>query len=159
MNKEVNKETNKETSKEDIEKRNCRLNTCVFFSTTKLAREFNKIAEEAFKKTGLSPSYAVLIYILNQTEKMHQKELGERMFLTPSTITRFLEKLDAKGLVTKTSEGKNVYVSSTVKGKALQAEIVAAWNELHTIYDGILSEEETRQFVNISNKLIDKLGQ
>ena len=97
--------------------------------------------------------------ILNQTEKMHQKELGERMFLTPSTITRFLEKLDAKGLVTKTSEGKNVYVSSTVKGKALQAEIVAAWNELHTIYDGILSEEETREFVNISNKLIDKLGQ
>ncbi len=138
---------------------NCRMNTCLFFSSTKLAREFNKIGEEAFKKLGLSPSHAMLIYVVNQTDAIQQKELGERLYLTPSTITRFIEKLEYKGLVIKRSEGKNVYVSTTEQGKALQVEIIEAWNKLHTLYEDILTDEETKQFISISNKLLKKLGE
>ncbi|GAB6110203.1 MarR family winged helix-turn-helix transcriptional regulator [Fusibacter bizertensis] len=146
--------------KEDCNNQNptCRLNTCLFFSSTKLAREFSKIGEEAFKHIGLSPSLAMLIYVLNLTDEIQQKELGERLYLTPSTITRFIEKLTYKGLVAKRSEGKNVFVSTTEQGKSLQGEIVLAWNTLHILYDGILTEEESKQFINISNKLLEKLG-
>ena len=138
---------------------NCRMNTCLFFSSTKLAREFNKIGEEAFKKLGLSPSHAMLIYVVNQTDEIQQKELGERLYLTPSTITRFIEKLEYKGLAVKRSEGKNVYVSTTEQGKALQVEIINAWNVLHALYEDILTDEETKQFISISNKLLKKLGE
>lgn len=138
---------------------NCRMNTCLYFSSTKLAREFNKIGEEAFKKLGLSPSHAMLIYVVNQTDAIQQKELGERLYLTPSTITRFIEKLEYKGLVIKRSEGKNVYVSTTEQGKALQVEIIEAWNKLHTLYEDILTDEETKQFISISNKLLKKLSE
>lgn len=137
----------------------CRLNTCLFFSSTKLAREFSKIGEETFKHIGLSPSHAMLIYVLNLTDEIQQKELGERLYLTPSTITRFIEKLEYKGLVTKRSEGKNVFVCSTAQGKELQDAIVAAWNSLYNLYEGILTEEESRQFIRITNKLLEKLGQ
>lgn len=129
------------------------------FSSTKLAREFNKIGEEAFKKLGLSPSHAMLIYVVNQNDEIQQKELGERLYLTPSTITRFIEKLEYKGLVIKRSEGKNVYVSTTEQGKALQTEIIESWNRLHILYEDILTDEETKQFISISNKLLKKLSE
>ncbi len=136
----------------------CMLNGCLFFSTTKLARAFGKIAEEAFKKTGLSPSHALLLYLVNQTGSIHQKEIGERLHLTPSTITRFVEKLESKRLVSKRTEGKNVYICTTEDGLALMEEIIKAWNVLEDGYKDILTEEESGQFIRISNKLLSKLG-
>ena len=135
----------------------CKLNGCLFFCSTKLARVFNKIAEEAFARTGLSPSHALILYIVNQYGTIHQKEIGEKLHLTPSTITRFVEKLEGKKLVSKSAEGKNVYIHTTQKGQQLQQEIILAWKQLHDWYGNILTEEEVRQFITISGKLLDKL--
>ncbi len=136
---------------------NCKLDSCLFFSTSKLAREFGKIAEEAFGKTGLSTSHALILYMVNQEGELHQKEIGEKLHLTPSTITRFIEKLVRKKLVAKRIEGKNVFICSTEEGQLLQDEIIRSWNRLHDAYKDILTEEEALQFITISSKLIEKL--
>ncbi len=146
---------NKEISTNDSE---CKLNSCLFFSTTKLAREMGKLAEEAFSKTGLSPSHAVLLYIINLHGEIQQKEVGELVHLTPSTITRLLNKLEQKGYVTKKAEGKNVCLQATSHGKAQQEEIIKAWNLLHQGYQNILTEEEISRFFEISKKLLDELA-
>jgi DNA-binding MarR family transcriptional regulator len=136
----------------------CRLNGCLFFSTTKLAREMGKLAEEAFRKTGLSPSHAVLLYIINLNGKIQQKEVGELVHLTPSTITRLLNKLEQKRFVKKKVEGKNVCLQATSLGRAQQGEIIEAWNMLHKGYQNILTEEEISRFFEISKKLLDELA-
>ena len=141
----------------DIDENDCRLNDCLFFSCAKLARVLGKTADDAFSKTGLSPSHALLLYIVNQNGEIHQKEIGERLHLTPSTITRFVEKLEGKRLVSRKTNGKNVYICTTEKGLLLQSEIIIAWNDLHTVYEDILTEDETRQFIEISRKLLEKL--
>ena len=138
-------------------KQNCKIDGCLFFSTTKLARELNKLAEDAFSKTGLSPSHAVLLYMINLKGKIQQKDVGEQLHLTPSTITRLIDKLERKGYVEKQSEGKNVCLLSTPKGEAQQDEIVGAWNLLHNGYQNILTEEEMLHFLEISGKLLEKL--
>lgn len=139
------------------EEQACSLNGCLFFTTVKLSRVFGKIAEEAFSKTGLSPSHALLLYLVNQKEEILQKELGETLHLTPSTITRLIEKLERKSLVTKRCEGKSVILSTTPQGLALQKNIMESWNSLHEQYHGILTEEETAQFLTLSKKLLGKL--
>lgn len=141
----------------DKSNQKCQLNDCLFFSTTKLARIFNKIADEAFSITGLSPSHALLLYIVNQNGSIQQKEIGERMHLTPSTITRFIDKLERKNYVSRKTEGKNAFICTTEDGLALQQEIIKAWNNLHNMYNNILTEEETTQFISISAKLLNKL--
>lgn len=141
----------------DKDGQECRLNSCLFFSSAKLARIFGKVADEAFSKTGLSPSHALLLYIVNQRNDIHQKELGELLHLTPSTITRFIEKLERKGLVFRKTSGKNVYICTTEMGLLMQPEIIKAWNNLHAMYEDILTEDETRQFIEISSKLLIKL--
>lgn len=137
---------------------NCKLDGCLFFSTTKLARELSKLADDAFSKTGLSPSHAVLLYVINLKGNIQQKDIGEMLHLTPSTITRLIDKLDRKGYVEKRLEGKNVCLLATPEGQAQQAEIIDAWNLLHKGYQNILTEEEMLQFLKINEKLIEKLA-
>lgn len=137
----------------------CSLNSCLFFSTSKLAREFGKIAEEAFAKTGLSPSHALLLYLVNTKKESQQKELGETLHLTPSTITRLIEKLERRRLVEKQSVGKQVYLKPTPEGLAMHDEIMIAWDKLHEKYSNILTEDETAQFLKLSGKLLEQLNQ
>ncbi len=145
------------SEKVNIGRQNCQLDGCLFFSTTKLARELNKLAGDAFSKTGLSPSHAVLLYVINLKDKIQQKDVGELLHLTPSTITRLIDKLERKGYVEKQAEGKNVCLLSTSEGQAQQGEIVAAWNLLHSGYQDILTEEEMLHFLEMSGKLLEKL--
>lgn len=135
----------------------CQLNSCLFFTTTKLARELGRMADEAFSKTGLSPSHTMVLYLINHRGGIQQKELGETLHLTPSTITRLLEKLERKELVSKTTKGKNAYLCTTQKGLSLQEEIITSWNRLRGGYNEILTEEETARFIEISSKLLKEL--
>ncbi|WP_185967598.1 MarR family transcriptional regulator [Clostridium sp. HBUAS56010] len=135
----------------------CKLNTCLFFSTAKLSRVFGRIAEEAFLKTGLSPSHAILLYLVNNKGSMKQKDLGEALHLTPSTITRLIEKLEHKHLIMKQQKGKQVSLTTTKEGLALQDQIVESWNQLNRTYESVLTEEETTQFIEISKKLLNHL--
>ncbi|MDW2797120.1 MarR family winged helix-turn-helix transcriptional regulator [Clostridium boliviensis] len=139
------------------EEQTCSLNSCLFFTTVKLSRVFGKVAENAFSKTGLSPSHSLLLSLVNQKEEILQKELGETLFLTPSTITRLIEKLERKKLVSKRCEGKSVILSTTPEGLALQTTIMESWESLHREYQGILTQEETVLFLNLSKKLLGKL--
>jgi len=133
------------------------LNSCLFFSAGKLARVIGKTAEDAFSITGLSPSHAFLLHIVNQNNGIHQKKIGEMLHMTPSTITRFVEKLENKGLVTRKADGKNVHLFTTEKGTKLQPVIIAAWHSLHDSYSQILTPVESEQFIITVNKLIMKL--
>lgn len=135
----------------------CMLNGCLFFTSAKLARELGKMADEAFSKTGLSPSHAMLLYIVNLKGGIPQKEIGEMLHLTPSTITRLLERLERKGLIAKQAEGKNVYLNTTPEGLTIQNDILTAWNQLQEKYKDVLTEDETLKFIEISNKLLESL--
>jgi len=140
-----------------IDNTDTQLNDCLFFSSCKLARVLGKTAEEDFKITGLSPSHAFLLHIVNISNGIQQKQIGELLHMTPSTITRFIEKLENKGLVSRKSEGKNVYIFKTEKGLLLQPEIDKAWAHVHEIFADILTIEEREQFISTANKIITKL--
>ena len=140
-----------------IDNTDTQLNDCLFFSSCKLARVLGKTAEEEFKVTGLSPSHAFLLHLVNKSSGLQQKQIGEALHMTPSTITRFIEKLENKGLVSRKSEGKNVYIFKTEKGLLLQPAIDNAWAYVHAIYSDILTLEESEQFISTANKIIAKL--
>ncbi|MBN7774208.1 MarR family winged helix-turn-helix transcriptional regulator [Clostridium aminobutyricum] len=142
---------------DEMKECDCKLDGCLFFSTAKLARVFGKIADDAFSKTGLSPSHALLLYLVNQEGGIPQKEIGELLHLMPSTITRFVEKLEQKKLVRKRNQGKNVYLCTTEKGLSMQDEIIKAWNNLNKKYKNILTEAETLQYILLSNKLLSEI--
>jgi MarR family transcriptional regulator, organic hydroperoxide resistance regulator len=117
----------------------------------------NKITEEEFRFTGLTPTYAFLLMTINEKQGITQKELGKIMHIAPSTTTRFIEKLLVKNLVYSEQRGRLSMIFSTDKGKALQKDIEKAWENLHKHYTNILGLEEgddlTRHLYDVSEKL------
>jgi len=118
------------------------LHECLFFTANRLSRAITRMAEEEFAATGLTPMYGYLLRLVIGTPGITQKELSEKLYVAPSTLTRFVDKLEMKRLVERKVQGKTVLVYPTDKGKALEETIKQASRSLHDRYDEILGKEE-----------------
>jgi MarR family transcriptional regulator, organic hydroperoxide resistance regulator len=118
------------------------LQNCLFFTANRLSRAITKIAEEEFAPTGLTPMYGYLIRLVNGTPGITQKEVAEKLSVAPSTLTRFVDKLEAKHLVERKVSGKTVLVYPTPKGLELEGTIRQASANLKRRYTEILGEQE-----------------
>ncbi len=114
---------------------------CLYFTANALARTLTKMAEEEFSITGLSPSYAFVLKAVNRTPGIQPKTLSQEMMLTPSTITRFVDKLEAKGYLTRKSEGRTSLLFPTQKSLDLAETIQVAWSNLYNRYSAMMGEE------------------
>jgi DNA-binding MarR family transcriptional regulator len=130
---------------------------CLYFSSSALARKIEKLANESWKKVGLSPSHAYLLMLVIEKPGIQPTELVHQLLLTPSTITRLIEKLEEKKLVVRTTEGKLTNVYPSPKAKSLLPELKECLNHFYQNYIAILGKEESARMVNSINKLVDKL--
>jgi len=136
------------------------LHNCLYFSANALARNVGKMADEAFRETGLSPSYAFMVMLVNEQPGITLKELTEHLHLAPSTLTRFTDKLVYKGIVERDHEGKTVRIYPTKKGKSLEKPIAAAWKRLYQNYSAVLGEQAGKDLtktIYTSNQKLEDL--
>jgi DNA-binding MarR family transcriptional regulator len=103
-----------------------------------------RIAEEKFAVTGLSPSHAFLIMTINDKPGIQPKEISEMMQLTPSTITRLVDKMEQKGLLERKLIGKYSEIHPTQAGIELNQGIKTAWMSLYEQYTSCLGNEESK---------------
>lgn len=137
------------------------LHNCLYFTANSLARNIGKMADTAFKDTGLSPSHAFMMMLINDQPGMTLKELGEHLHLAPSTLSRFADKLVYKGYIERDQEGKSVRIYPTTDGKALAKPIEAAWKTLFEDYSAILGKDEgieLTKVIDVANKRLEELS-
>ncbi len=79
------------------------------------------------------------------------------MNIKPSTTTRFIDKLETRGLVERKTKGKSTYLHPTQKGIDLQVEIGKCWGNLHKRYSKILGHKEGKKLTEIIDKAAIKL--
>jgi len=127
---------------------------CLFFSLSKLQREIDRMAESAFKHLGLAPNQGFVLVALNVSESLTPSQLAETLGLAPSTITRFVTKLETLGYCEKCLSGKIVNISITPKGRSLIPEIKKSWTDLLHKYTELYGQEEAKQL----NQLIVTLA-
>ena len=107
-----------------------KLEACLFYNANAFSRLLTKLAEEVFSRTGMSPSYGYLITLVNEYPAIGPSRLSESLQLSPSTVSRFLDKLETKGMITRVIEGKNVHVFPTQKSLAFQNMINQCMKDL-----------------------------
>jgi DNA-binding transcriptional ArsR family regulator len=72
----------------------------LYFCTGALARAVEELAIECWKATGLSPSLGhILFFLIHYADCTGPTVIARNLLLSPSTVTRLLEKLEKKGLV------------------------------------------------------------
>ncbi len=140
------------------EKTPTRFSACLLFSANALARAVTAIGDEPFSRFGLSYSHAYLLSEVAITPGGTPTYLSEQLYLTPSTITRLIEKLEQKGLVTRRPEGKNIRVYPTDAGLALVPAIDEAWQQNWSAFKAVLGEEDALKLTELVFKAADAMG-
>lgn len=134
-----------------------RYGRCIYFASNALARKTEKLAAAAWKKANLSPSHAYLLMIVLDEPGVQPGALSRELHLTPSTITRLIEKLEEKKLVTRNTEGKTTSVYPTAKGKDMQALLQECTAEFYRRCVALVGSSECARFVSGIGKIADKL--
>lgn len=72
---------------------------CLYYSANAFSRLMTKISDEKFAATGLSSTSAFIMMTVNKHPGISPKEISEIMLLTPSTVTRMIDRLEHTGLI------------------------------------------------------------
>ena len=114
---------------------------CLFFTANELARTVGRMADQAFRVTGLSPSHAFLLMVVDEKPDITPGELADFLALRPSTVTRFVENLELRGFVSKGKSGRRVLIRATASGSELIPRLRSAWKDLYNDYSAVLGQD------------------
>jgi DNA-binding MarR family transcriptional regulator len=98
---------------------------CIYFASNALARKMERLANKAWEPVGLSPSHGYLLLLALDQPGIQPSQIAEHLLLAPSTLTRLIEKLEARELVTRHFEGKLTFLHPTEKARTLLPELHA----------------------------------
>jgi len=121
---------------------------CLYYSANALARVITKMAEEEFSAVNLAPSYAFVVMSVNKRPGILAGELAETMMLTPSTVSRLLEKLEVQQLVKRHTEGRITMIYPTPKSVEINQAIMVAWEKLYQRYTNVLGKEAAHKLTD-----------
>ncbi|NGP75212.1 winged helix-turn-helix transcriptional regulator [Balneolaceae bacterium YR4-1] len=130
---------------------------CLYFQTNSLSRILSGMADDVFRDVGLSPSHAFLLMTVNDEPGIQPSQLSELLRLSPSTITRLIEKMEYQGYLERASEGRATHVHPTDKCRDKDADLREAWEALKDRYTQKLGERYTEVLTEMAVKAKDQL--
>jgi DNA-binding MarR family transcriptional regulator len=128
----------------------------MYFSANQLARHLNTVADEAFKDLDITPTQGFTLVAIGELDKHTPSEIAAELEMKPSTITRFLDKLEKLGYVNRTYLGRKTEIDITKEGSEKLKEILECWKRIHDISAEIFgekTEEEITKKIIEANKL------
>lgn len=135
---------------------------CLYFNVNALARTVNRIWDGAFKELGLSPSHAYLLRLVLSEPGMTQKMIATELRLEKSTVTRFVDSLQARGLVkrakTGTEDRREHGVYPTERGKRLESALGRTGEKLFQRMCREFGKSEIESFVRELREATRKLA-
>jgi len=106
---------------------------------------FEAYSASHVRATGLTPAQFDVVATLGNTEGMTCRQLGERTLITKGTLTGVLDRLEERGLLTRTQcedNRRSMLVRLTGKGQALFVSVFPAHVEHLRAAFGALDSEE-----------------
>jgi DNA-binding MarR family transcriptional regulator len=135
---------------------------CLYFNVNALARQVNAIWDEAFAEFGLSPAHAYLLRLVLENPDITQTRIAEELKLEKSTVTRFINVLEDRQLLTRTRVGRETMVNPTAQAKKIKSRLNKKGEAL---YQKMLASVGKTDLVKIvkdlretGNRLHDKAG-
>lgn len=135
---------------------------CLYFNVNALARQVNVIWDEAFAEFELSPAHAYLLRLVLAQPGIAQKNIAVELKLAKSTVTRFIDTLQAKGLVTrkKTADGdpREQNIFPTAKALKIADKLNNKGDELYKKMLDSLGANDMKTLVAMMRSATQKLA-
>ncbi len=126
-----------------------------------LALAVEELTRRGLDERNLSRSQARLLWALAEHAPMVQQRLCEMLRVTPRYVTRLVDSLTDRGLVSRTphpSDRRSLLVALTPAGGHLVAQMRTDHRRLAShLFDG-LTREQMSVLASIGDHLLDRLG-
>ncbi len=135
---------------------------CLYFNINALARAVNRIWDEAFQELGLSPAHAYLLRLVLAEPGASHKAIASELKLEKSTVTRFIDSLQDKGLLKRSKIGvedsREQRVFPTEKAKRIEVALEKKGDALYQKMCTNLGEAEMKTLVTRLRKATQTLS-
>jgi len=124
---------------------------CLYFNINALTRLVNKKWVEAFEAFDLSPAHGYMLRVVLSKPGITQKELSAELRLEKSTITRFVDALQKKDLVSRKTgglDGREQNIHPTRKAKKIQAPLEELGDRLYQTMVSTIGKEKLTTLVS-----------
>lgn len=115
-----------------------------------------------YGELGLSPSHAYLLRLVLAQPGLSQTAIGEELRLEKSTITRFLDKMEAEGYLKRTvtldrnTREQNIY--PTDKARQIHTQLEAIGDSLYARMQAEVGDNELKTLVSDLRQAAEKLA-
>ena len=124
---------------------------CIYFNTNALARQINKIWDDAFKPFGLSPAHAYVLRMVLDRPGISMKQTAIELELAPSTITRFVDSLINKGLLkrqTDSDDKRGAKLYPTTSSEKIHQQLEQTGKDLYTQMNQLIGKQTFTNLVS-----------
>lgn len=134
---------------------------CLYFNINHLAWVVNRKWDETFKEYGLSTAHAYLLRVVLTRPGLTQKEIGDILLLDKSTITRFVNALEKKKLIERSTppdaDAREQRIVPTPAALELHASLEQSGQQLYEEMQQKLGDTDLRQLVTLARAASGKL--
>jgi len=136
---------------------------CIYFNGNALARSITRLWTEAYKEYDLSPPHAFLLRVVLAKPGLLPRELAHELKLSRSTITRFLDSLEKRGLLirqTVETDKRELKVFPTKKSLEIHKKLDNTGKNLSSKMADIVGNKELTELLTKLRKIqktIEKL--
>jgi DNA-binding MarR family transcriptional regulator len=119
---------------------------------------FHRMANAHFAPFGVTADQFVVLTLLAEEDGLTQREIVARAYSDPNTIGEMLTRLEGKKLVRRErhpTDGRARIVRLTPKGRALQKQLWASWEEPLQAIDSAFGAKELKALKGLLARMPD----
>ena len=135
---------------------------CLYFNINALTRTVNRIWEQAFAEFELSPSHAYLLRLVLTEPGLSPKQISIELKLEKSTITRFLDALQKKCLISRkksnSGDAREQGIYPTIKAENIATQLEHKGEQLYSTMGKEIGKQDLIQLVKEIRKIDNTLG-
>ena len=122
-----------------------------------LYRKQTAYINDKLKDVNLSSGLYPLLINAYKREGISQEELASELHVNESTVTRNLDKLEKKGLISKTPEKRKKIINVTPEGAKIAQKVLDYDEKWDEMIRKNLSDEEFQDFKKLLIKICEEL--
>jgi len=125
-----------------------------------LSRKHFQYCENKFQSIGIGPGQVPILMELGKHGQLSQRDLAEKVRVTPATISGTLKRLERAGIIVRTGtedDARVSLVSLSESGEALMKEARSVFAEADDMLVKGFSQQEREELIGLLGRMLENV--
>lgn len=125
-----------------------------------LSRKHLQYCENKFQSIGIPPGQVPILLELGKHGQLSQRDLAQKVCVTPATISGTLKRLERSGIIVRTGmadDARVSLVSLSQAGKTLLQEAGDVFQDADELLVAGFTEQEIQELLNFIRRMLDNV--